>query len=291
MAAIAAVLLTSHGGGVVAQAAVNRTGQPDKAKLQYGHCADVGLGGCETGHFAKTGKGFAVCETYLKHLNLLKEIPTCEAPIPLGFSQPVWEELDISSHLQLAYQAEAIKFIGRGGGYKQPDFETWRQHLLSEMQTGKVAPQLRKTTVRPFGDKSITLLAYTRDQAGCKTVAMHHDSWWAEPGYVHFLLTDDPQNSLRAIHDRVSRWQFELLLFGGKPYFVATDRYYPSFEIIAFDFEVTNTAAYVAALDAYEASARPDPKVDMAKRNLAPDPNVYWAGQLCHFLPVKPSKR
>ena len=63
-AAVAAILLASQGAGVVAQATVNRPGQPDKAKPRYGHCADVGLGGCETGHLAKTGKGYAVCETY-----------------------------------------------------------------------------------------------------------------------------------------------------------------------------------------------------------------------------------
>lgn len=259
-------------------------------KAHYGHCADVGRGGCETGNLAKTGKGYAVCETYLKHLNVITEIPKCEAPIPPKFKEPDWEELEISSHLPFAYQAEAIKFRGRGGGYKQPDFETWRQQFLNEMQAGNIAPQMRKTTVQPFGEKSITLLAYTRDRKGCEVVAMGRDSWWGDQGYVYFLSVDDSEKPLREIENRLSSTQSSLLLYSGKPYFVMTDSYYPSFEIIAFDPKMTDTAARVATMDAYYTKFGISQPLDTTKK-YDPDPNVYWAGQLCHFLPIKTSRR
>lgn len=149
--AMSTMLFAGHCASAGTQTTATPVAQPDKAKPRYGYCVDVGIGGCETGQFAKTGKGYAVCETYLKHLNALKEIPKCEAPIPPGFKQPVWEELDLLAHLQLAYQAEVIYFSERSS--TQPDFETWRQQLLSEMQAGKIAPQLRETTVQPFGKK------------------------------------------------------------------------------------------------------------------------------------------
>lgn len=265
---------------------------PQAGKQLYGYCVDVGIAGsCNTGQFAKTGKGYAVCETYLKHLNLLKEVPKCEAPVPPGFKQPIWEELEVLEHLQLAYQAEVIYFSERSS--TQPDFETWRQQFLSELQAGNIAPQLRKTQVQPFGKKSITLLAYTRDRAGCENVAMHKDARWANNGYVYFLLADDPQKPLRAIDNRVTRTQSELLLYAGKPYFVM--RYFESgdeIEIIAFDLKMTETSAEVATMDAFYAKQTPGTNrlIDTTKR-FEPDPNVYWAGQLCHFSPVKPSTR
>jgi len=263
------------------------TGQP-----RYGHCVDVDqIGSCEKERFSKTGKGYTVCEAYLKHLNVITEIPKCEAPVPPGFKQPEWEELDLLAHLQLAYQAEVIYFSEQRSSYKQPEFETWRQQLLSEMQVGKAAPQLRKTTVQPFGEKSITLLAYTRHRTGCKDAALHNDARWANNGFVHFLLVDDPQHPLRAIDSRVTRTQSELLLYAGRPYFVL--RYFISaeaIEIIAFDPKMTNTAATVATMDAFYAKFGVSQPIDTTKK-YDPDPNVYWAGQLCHFLPVRPSKR
>lgn len=267
--------------------AAEKHGMP---KPRYGHCVDVGLGGCETGNLAKTGKGYAVCETYLKHINLLKELPKCEAPVPPGFKQPVWEELEISSHLQLAYQAETLHFSIIRSSYKRPDYEAWQKQLVSEMQAGKISPQLRKTTVQPFGEKSITLLAYTRDRASCKTVAIHDDSQWADPGHVYFLLTADPQNPVREIRDRISRSQSELMQFAGKPYFVRPNLYYPGYEIIAFDLEMTDTSARVATMNAFYAKFGVSQPIDTTKK-YDPDPNVYWAGQLCHFLPSRLSKR
>lgn len=261
------------------------------AKARYGHCADVdgGSRGCETGHLAKTGKGYAVCENYLKHLNAVPEISKCEAPVPPGFKRPELQDLDITSHLQLAYQAEALKFVGRGG-YKHPDFETWKQQFMSELQVGKIAPQLRKTTVQPFGEKAITLLAYTRDREGCKAVTMGQESWWGDTGHVYFLLTDDPKDPLRTIASRISRDQSELLLYAGKPYFVLPDRYTSRFEIIAFDKNMTDISAQVATMNAFEAKHGVSPPPD-ANKEFLPDPNVYWAGQLCHFVPIKQPKR
>lgn len=259
---------------------------PQLGKPRYGHCADVGIvGSCDTGQSAKTGKGYAVCETYLKYLNTLTDMPKCEAPIPPGFKRPEWEEMNVRNNIRLAYQAEAIYFAGWGvGKYIQPDFEIWQQQFLDEIRVGKIAPQMRKVRVQPFGAKAIILLAYTRDQAGCTSEAYRQNSRWAGNGYAHFLLTGDAEAPLRPIADRVSRAQSELLLYTGKPYFVLRTSYDTDIEIIAFDFKMTEASGIAASINAFYASVAPGTPVRAdAVRKLEPDPSVYWAGQLCHF--------
>lgn len=274
----------SDNGEATEQKTALKTGKP-----RYGYCVDVGLAGsCDTGQFAKTGKGYAVCETYLKYLNTLRDMPKCEAPVPPGFKHPDWEEMDVLKYLDMAYQAEAIYYAG-WGGYKHPDFEVWRQLFLDEMQAGKIAPQMRRTQVQPFGEKTITLLAYTRDRAGCQNETFRQNSRWASNGYAHFLQLDDPAAPLRVIDNRVSKTQTELLLYAGKPYFVLRSFYATDIEIIAFDLKMTNTSGIAASIDAFYVNVAPGARVlvDTTKK-FEPDPNVYWAGQLCHFSPVNP---
>jgi uncharacterized protein YecT (DUF1311 family) len=259
-------------------------------KSLYAHCADVdGRWGCETGHMAKTGKGYAVCESYLKHLNAVPEISKCEAPVPPGFKQPEWQDLDIASHLQLAHQAEALYFVGRGG-YKHPDFEIWKQQFMTDLQARIIAPQLRKTTVQPFGEKAITLLAYTRDREGCVNEVWRKNLSWGDSGYVYFLLADDSQELLRAIKNRISRRQSELLVYAGSPYFVLRSFTGNEVAIIAFDKTMTYISARVATMDAFYDKFRGSKPTNVPKE-FDPDPNVNWAGQLCHFVPIKPPRR
>lgn len=200
----------------------------------------------------QTGKGYTVCETYLKHLQTLTTPPSCEAPIPPGFKKPDWQELDITKNLELAYQVEASylqKF--RAFGYKRPDFDTWREALLKEIEEGKISPRLRKVTVTPYPHDKVTLLAYTRDRDAChkgyeyqkwrnveieklpantpeirvdELVPVYPGWQWSDPGDVHFVLSDSASRTadeiLGGIFSNVSSKQTELLLYANRAYFV-----------------------------------------------------------------------
>jgi len=275
----------SYHGGAAKQKTAPQTGKP-----LYGHCVDVEpVGGCGSG---RSGKGYAVCEAYLKHLNSLTEIPKCDVPVPLGFKQPDWEEMDIMKHLNLAHQIE----LAQGGASIDKNFESWSRAFIEQTKSGRIAPQIRKTQAQPFGEKMITLLAYTRDSLGCKRP---EDSafprfHWFQVGYAYFLLTDYPEASLRAIEgglDSVSKGQAELLLYAGKPYFVRRFFGSTAMSIIAFNLQMTNTSGTAASIDAAYAKLAPGTAITSdvvgSMKQLKPDPNVYWADQLCDFLPVK----
>ncbi|MBZ0307856.1 MAG: lysozyme inhibitor LprI family protein [Anaerolineae bacterium] len=198
----------------------------------------------------QTGKGYSVCEAYLKHLQTLTNPPTCEAPTPPGFKQPDWEEMDVTQHLDLAYQAEEF-FLKKFGGYKHPDFDTWRQTFLQEIHDGKINPRMRNAKVRPNDKGDATILAYTRDRDACHKGYGSEDRqdakanrrlglppnpyWssqgnagqlWTRQGNVHFVLPDDTPHTLQVIVGDASRTTTDLLLYSGKPYLVEILREY-----------------------------------------------------------------
>jgi len=274
--------LSDHGEATKQKAA------PQIGKPLYGHCVDVGpAGGCGRG---RSGKGYAVCEAYLKHLNSLMETPKCEVPVPPGFKQPDWEEMDVMKHLNWAHQIE----LAQGVPSTDKNFESWSRTFIEQTKSGRIAPQMRKTRVQPFGEKMITLLAYTGDSLGCKrpedsAFPRYH---WFQVGYAYFLLTDDPKAQLRVIEgglDSVSKGQAELLLYASKPYFARRFFGSTAMSIIAFNLKMTNTSEIAASIDAFYAKVAPGTVVVVdTMKQFEPDPNVYWADQLCDFLPVNP---
>lgn len=219
------VLLLSHGASVWAQTTVNRKAQSNLAQPKYGHCADVRKDDLRSCGNVNSGKGYAVCETYLKHLNTMKETPYCQAPVPPNFKSPDWEELDVLQHLDWAYWMD-IRFRVPAG-YTPPDFESWRKAFLDKLQAGKISPQMRQARIKPLRADEATILAFTRDRLACTKGFRKDfdDDRWASVGYMHWELTGDSRQPLRALGENNS--QSELLLFSGKPYFVqpGTDLY------------------------------------------------------------------
>ncbi len=195
---------------------------PNKKPL-YGHCVDL-----DDPHNcgSQSGKGYAVCETYLKYLNTLDKMPTCEVVVPPDFQRPNWEELDVMQHLDWAYQAEVFSHIGTDMDFKRkyPDEASWREKFLAEIQAGTIVPAMRTTRVTPIADgEEITLLAYTRNKRGCLYVAQQKlGSYWAGVGYAHFRIMDSPGSPLAKIEGAVDSmgFQTELLFYQGRPYFV-----------------------------------------------------------------------
>lgn len=271
-------------------------------KLRYAFCDKSKLGlECE----GQTGKGYSVCEAYLKHLQTLVSPPTCEAPIPPGFKQPDWEEMDVTQHLDLAYQAEEF-FLKRFGGYKHPDFDTWRQTFLQEIQDGKISPRMRKTRVAPNDKGNATILAYTRDRDAChksyeweKRVKAQIDKlpanlpvWrkselvpgypyphWTRQGDVHFILSDDTPSKLQVIVGHASSTQMELLLYAGRAYLVhVLDPLAPIYRPRGGNpyREMDNSAIAIYAFD---------PRLPDRTRQQQLDLNHYLVDTRCQFLP------
>jgi hypothetical protein len=194
---------------------------PNKKPL-YGHCVDIDdPRNCGR----QSGKGYTVCETYLKYLNTLDKMPTCEVVVPPDFQRPNWEELDVMQHLDWAYQAEVIA-LGQYDWFKfaNRDAATWREKFLAEMQAGTIVPAMRTTRVTPIADgEEITLLAYTRNKGGCIDVVQQKlGSYWSGVGYAHFRIMDSPGSPLAIIEGAVGsmRHQTELLFYQGKAYFI-----------------------------------------------------------------------
>lgn len=252
----------------VQQDAASQTKKP-----LYGHCVDVGMSGsCGEG---QTGKGYTVCEDYLKYLNSLPDTPKCEVPVPPGFKHPEWEEVDFMQHLDWTYQIAKKKFYGPR---RSLVFEDWKQLFLKDIAAGRIAPQMRKTQVRPLGGKPITLLAFTEDRLGCKRPYDKENpryARWDGVGYLYYILTDDPVEPLNKVHggfdSASSGTESVLLLYAGKPYFVRV------YEPYASPFE---TKLRILAFDP-------------SRWLTIPDRNMYSTMKLCDFSPVnqyKPKK-
>jgi uncharacterized protein len=236
----------------------------------------------------QTGKGYSVCEDYLKYLQTLDTPPTCEAPIPPGFKLPDWEEIDATQHLDLAYQAEGL-FLKKFGGYKQPNFDTWEKTFLQQIKEGKINPRMRKAKVTPNDIGDATILAYTRDRDACHKSYVSEDRrkanygdlpglYWQFQGDAHFILTNDTLSALQPIVGDVSRLQTDLLVFAGRPFLVQIERPFDPLtrhrdirSIIPRDRSPITIYAF-------------DPRFpDRIRLNL--DLNHYMADRLCQFKP------
>ena len=234
----------------------------------YGFCEDVlGHGSCAF----ITGKGYTVCEKYLKYLNSLPETPKCEVPIPPGFTEPVWEEVDYMQHLDWAHKILRGLLTYVPTGLKPIPFEEWKPLFLKYVAEGLLSPRMRKTKVNPLGGKTVTLIAFTADRLGCRRPYDDKNQnylEWTGLGYCYHLLTDDPVEPLRdfdsglysASHDRES----VLLLYAGKPYFVrarSLPLYAQPFEL---DFDILDF--------------EPSPMVTK------PEQNIFITRKICDFV-------
>lgn len=202
-------------------------GSASSKKPLYGHCVDV-----QDPHNCgkQSGKGYSVCEDYLRYLNTLDKLPVCEVVVPPGFQRPTWEEQDVMQHLDWAYQAETFSHLGTDEDFRKeyPDETTFIKKFLEEIRNDKIVPAMRTTKVTPIaGGEEITLLAYTRNRRACmdllhKTLAAGFRSSGGIGGYVHSRIMDSPDRHLAEIPGAVASMSFpmELLLYRGRPYFV-----------------------------------------------------------------------
>ncbi len=213
------MVFAGHSASVWAQSSAKPVTSPGVTKPKYGYCDDVQKANpyADSCSYGNSGKGYAVCETYLKHLNRLKETPSCEIPIPSSFKSPAWEDLDVLQHLDWAYRIEIT--YAKPADWIPPDFESWRKTFLDKLQAGRISPHMRRVRIKPLGDEQATILAYTRDRLACSRDYQndYHESKWHTSGYVHWELSEDSYQLAKEI-DAIGGT--DLRLFTGKPYFI-----------------------------------------------------------------------
>lgn len=191
------------------------------------------------------GKGWSVCEAYLKFLNATpatEEPPLCDLKLKRvpGMREPDWEVLDVHQNLKLVHEIELILGIGRIEPAPDRDFERWKTQFRERTQVQGQQPRLRRTRMKLVskeyfeigaaevgGPQKIptgrveTLLAYDLDLTSCETEVRK-----ARQGQLHGLGQDQPnlfvfdEATQRVMGDGSygMRIQGELWLYGGRPY-------------------------------------------------------------------------
>ena len=172
------------------------------------------------------GKGWTVCESYVRFLNSLPQSeppPLCHLKLSPDLKEPDWEELDIHSHLELVYSIEkrrAEKLRVPSDYYPPVDnFDHWKSIVEQQISTGEAAPRLRRVRLALVeGGPVETILAYEKDRNSC-------DKEVKKQGYTHvgsrtslFIWNEQDQKIEEYISYIAFSLPSELLVFQGKPF-------------------------------------------------------------------------
>lgn len=169
------------------------------------------------------GKGYSVCENYARFLNSLPEgepLPLCHlkrAPDFPDLKDPDWEEMDISSNLELVYSLEK-KLSPSAHDRPVNTFEHWKSVYEQQIQKGEAAPRLRRTYLALLPDAPIeAILAYEPDRDSCAKEVQKQG--YTYDGSRTSLFVWDEQG--RHLADYGKQLAFgvpgELMLYQGKP--------------------------------------------------------------------------
>lgn len=139
------------------------------SKQRFDFCKDPNAG-------CKPGKGYQVCEDYLKDLNAMppdRKQNACVVwrdPIRKDFTLPDWESLDVLEHLDWIYEMEK-KTLRWAANPPPPSFETWHIHFEERIRRGEIKPTLKRTSLELLQGKGpVTVLAFNEgdpDHSGC----------------------------------------------------------------------------------------------------------------------------
>jgi hypothetical protein len=172
------------------------------------------------------GKGYTVCESYLKNLNAFPTFNfqrVCAQelhPSRHDFHQPTWRNLPLDSHQRLIYDIEK-----RSNGFPVQNvdltsFENWKRQFAKR----SFKPHLRVTDVRAPAlalQGTITILEYDPSPTVCEDFLRDTGRPYAERKdyYVYSpKATSAPQRILLASFPSL---QHELLLYGRAPIFLS----------------------------------------------------------------------
>jgi hypothetical protein len=165
------------------------------------------------------GKGYAVCEAFLKNLNAFpaNELPmvcTPKAhPTHPEFSTPKWEEMDVQSNLKLIHAAESQLLRFTRAGAKPLSYEQWLPTFQERVKSGELKPRLSKMVLALNQLGQETLISYEPVIGECVI-----DEKSSEQGRYIFVLREHAEVPLLPISSMTPDHS-EILLFKGKPYF------------------------------------------------------------------------
>ncbi|MGD9985108.1 MAG: lysozyme inhibitor LprI family protein [Porticoccaceae bacterium] len=168
------------------------------------------------------GKGWTVCESYVRFLNSLPQSeppPLCHLKLSPDLKEPDWEELDIHSHLQLVYTLEKLTSPSE---HDRPvdNFDHWKSIVEQQISTGEASPRLRRVRLALVeGGPVETILAYEPDRNSCdKEVKKNGYAFYGSRTSLFIWNERDHK-----IEEYMSQIAFglsprELLIFQGKPF-------------------------------------------------------------------------
>lgn len=176
-----------------------------------------------------SGKGWNVCETYLKFLNALpasEETLRCDLKLKQvsGMRELDWQEMDIAKNLPIVHQIELILGIGYIEPNPEKDFERWKVQRNARIKANGEQPRLRRGRFALAADGPVeTVLSYNVDINRCeKEVKIAKTGAPAGPGHREptFFVFDEAKQRVMGSGYWTSMTNGVLTLFQGKPYYI-----------------------------------------------------------------------
>lgn len=177
-----------------------------------------------------SGRGWGVCEAYLKFLNSTpadEEPPMCDLKLGRvpGMKEPDWEVLDIEQHLEYVHQMELI--IGKFEIEPEPekDFALWQVQRKERINKRDQKPRLRRAKVALVqGGPVETVLAYDFDAARClgelKKAKRGVVYDVGAPNRPHFFILDTNRQKILGTWDWPIRTLGEVWLYKEASYYM-----------------------------------------------------------------------
>jgi len=224
VSALAAVMCATAFSAVAA-ATDGGVGSTSQARFRF--CTGVS-DGC-----THPGRGYAVCENFLKMLNALppdEPPPVCEIKLPpgfAGFALPEWEDMPVVENMRLIYDMEMHRLntpdrvppewkqyypdehwktwdrFEEAKAWRRVPYDIWLAHYRARMEKGEIEPRLRRTRVALNQNGPETLLAYEWVLGGdAEYCRMGLGKYNYAIGRSHiYLMTTDAERPIREISD------------------------------------------------------------------------------------------
>jgi hypothetical protein len=166
------------------------------------------------------GKGYSVCEAFLKNLNAFpaSEPPmVCDVkvhPTHSEFSLPDWKAMDIQRNLKIVYAAESqMPTLNGRSGIPPLPYDEWVKAFQERIRTGKATPLLRRAVLTLNSRGPETVIAYRPVTSACvSAVALYNGA--APDDYMFVLRTGS-----EPLVERVNLMNTSLVMFKKRPYF------------------------------------------------------------------------
>lgn len=175
----------------------------------------------------REGKGYTVCEAYLKNLRAFRPdepSPVC-TPRPHStikqFKELSWDQMDVRANLKQIYEAEMTWGPLAGHPERHPSFSDWRAEFESQLESGLIQPSLKRATIEFAKGKPQKFVEYARNPRGCEA-ELAGQLYSKNVGHRLFIV-DESTGAFKQ-HADVSRNGGEVLLFNNRPIVVTADR-------------------------------------------------------------------